>query len=247
MLFSILGFQGCGRSVESSSLKPHAYPVCIANYATPFGPPSTLLPHLSATLPSSPSSPPSPSLALLRSRSSLPRSPGQGPLRFNFADPRRSQLEPNFFMDRRVLTDYCLFAPLLLARKVFLIDIVRRARTAWFAGLHNLPLCFLLPPPFKPPQKQTLNTDQPLSHTTSLHLPVMPSDDGNNNNNTNISLLPLLASAAYFLLPLLAAGSATPALSPLSTAGSTALFPAAAVPGSQLAAGYGLGHAGGDG
>ena len=79
------------------------------------------------------------------------------------------------------------------------------------------------------------------------------SDDDDNNNNKNniyISLLPLLASAAYFLLPLLAAGSATPALSPLSGAGETALFPAAAVPGSQLAAGYtgyGLGHAGGDG
>ena len=60
-------------------------------------------------------------------------------------------------------------------------------------------------------------------------------------------LLPLLASAAYFLLPLLAAGSATPALHPLSGAGETALFAAAAVPGSQLAEGYGVGHAGGDG
>ena len=59
--------------------------------------------------------------------------------------------------------------------------------------------------------------------------------------------LPLLASAAYCLLPLLAAGSSTPALAPLSGAGSTALFTAAAVPASQLAAGYGLGHAGGDG
>ena len=62
-----------------------------------------------------------------------------------------------------------------------------------------------------------------------------------------LPLPPLLASMAYCLLPLLAAGSATPALLPLSDAGSTALITAAAVPSSQLAAGCGVGHAGGDG
>ena len=78
-----------------------------------------------------------------------------------------------------------------------------------------------------------------------------PSSSSSSSSSSSPShLLPLpppLASVAYCLLLLLAAGSATLALPPLSGAGSTALFNAAAVPGSQLAVGYGLGHAGGDG
>ena len=75
-------------------------------------------PPLSATLPSSPSSPPSPEPPLFPLSLFLASVPGTGTPSVYLRRSSYRQLEQNFFPTYS-WKDCCLFAPLLLARKVF--------------------------------------------------------------------------------------------------------------------------------